>query len=79
MVQGGGSPDRLLVRAARRRLGRGWIAVCRIVGGAVLAAMPAATGGVHGDVPEKIYTYSVNHPTHGDIGVFKNSILEYLL
>ena len=41
-----------------------------------VALMPAATGGVHGDVPEKVYTYSINHPTHGDIGVYQNSILD---
>lgn len=41
-----------------------------------LAFLPAATGGVRGDVPEKIYTYSVNHPTHGDIGTYKNTILD---
>lgn len=41
-----------------------------------LFVVPAATGGVHGDVPEKIYTYSVNHPTHGNIGTYKNTILD---
>ncbi|MEM9682821.1 MAG: DUF6134 family protein, partial [Pseudomonadota bacterium] len=35
---------------------------------------PATIGGVHGDVPEKVYVYSINHPKHGEIGTFKNSI-----
>lgn len=50
----------------------------RLAGIAVLGlfVLPAATGGVHGDVPEKIYTYSVNHPTHGNIGTYKNTILD---
>jgi hypothetical protein len=38
--------------------------------------MPAATGGVHGDVPEKVYTYQIVHPTHGDIGTYTNRILD---
>jgi Domain of unknown function (DUF6134) len=40
------------------------------------AVMPAATGGVYGDVPEKVYTYTVSHPTHGDIGTYQNIILD---
>jgi hypothetical protein len=40
------------------------------------AVMPAATGGVHGDVPEKVYSYTVSHPTHGDIGTYRNSIVD---
>lgn len=53
-------------------------ACARSAGVAVLGlfVLPAATGGVHGDVPEKIYTYSVNHPTHGNIGTYKNTILD---
>lgn len=40
------------------------------------AALPGTTAGVHGDVPEKVYTYSINHPTHGNIGTYKNSIID---
>lgn len=40
------------------------------------AAIPMATGGVHGDVPEKVYSYTVSHPTHGDIGTYRNSIVD---
>jgi hypothetical protein len=40
------------------------------------SVMPATTGGVHSDVPEKVFTYSINHPTHGNIGIFRNSILD---
>ena len=36
--------------------------------------MPAGTGGVNGSIPKKVYTYSVNHPTHGDIGTYTNTI-----
>ncbi len=43
---------------------------------ATYVAMPAATGGVHGDVPEKVYSYNVSHPTHGDIGTYRNSIVD---
>lgn len=59
-------------RQRRSRLG------ARLFGAAAmgLVFLPAATGGVHGDVPEKVYVYSVNHPTHGDIGTYKNSILD---
>jgi hypothetical protein len=38
--------------------------------------MPAAIGGVQGDVPEKVYTYTINHPTHGDIGTYRNNIVD---
>ncbi len=38
--------------------------------------MPVAIGGVRGDVPEKVYTYTVSHPTHGDIGTYQNIILD---
>jgi Domain of unknown function (DUF6134) len=50
----------------------------RLLGAAAIgvALMPATTGGVRGDVPEKIYIYSINHPTHGDIGTYKNTILD---
>jgi len=58
--------------AMRRRL------LSRFLGAITIgvALMPAATGGVRGDVPAKIYTYSINHPTHGDIGTYKNTILD---
>jgi uncharacterized protein DUF6134 len=36
--------------------------------------MPGLTGGVHGDVPEKVLTYAVHHPTHGKIGTYTNII-----
>jgi hypothetical protein len=77
MISGGGSHPREAPGSRRRgfrpvrmlsRLGL----ICSSAVGIVL--LPAATGGVHGDVPEKIYTYSVKHPTHGDIGTFRNSI-----
>jgi len=50
----------------------------RLLGAAAIGTMllPAATGGVRGDVPEKVYTYSIVHPTHGDIGTYKNTILD---
>lgn len=41
-----------------------------------LVLTPATTGGVHGDVPEKVYVYSINHPKHGEIGTFSNTILD---
>jgi hypothetical protein len=39
-------------------------------------AVPATTAGVHSDVPEKVYTYSVNHPTHGNIGTYRNRVVD---
>lgn len=50
----------------------------RLLGVVAIASvlMPATTGGVRGDVPEKVFTYSINHPTHGDIGRYRNSILD---
>jgi len=51
---------------------RYWLGVTAV--GAVL--LPAATGGVYGDVPEKIYTYSITHPKHGEIGTYSNRILD---
>ena len=36
--------------------------------------MPGLTGGVHGDVPEKVLTYAVHHSTHGKIGTYTNII-----
>jgi Domain of unknown function (DUF6134) len=56
-----------------------WVALTRrLLGVAAIGAvlLPAATGGVRGDVPEKIYTYSIIHPTHGDIGTYRNAILD---
>lgn len=50
----------------------------RILGALAVGAMfmPASTGGVHGDVPEKVFTYTIVHPKHGDIGTFTNRILD---
>jgi type II secretory pathway pseudopilin PulG len=58
--------------------GRGGAIARRILAAAAMgcAVMPATIGGVHGDVPEKVYTYTVSHPTHGDIGTYRNSILD---
>lgn len=39
-------------------------------------ALPATTASLRSDVPEKIYTYSVNHPTHGKIGTYRNRIVD---
>ncbi len=36
--------------------------------------MPGLTGGVQGDVPEKVLTYAVHHSTHGKIGTYTNFI-----
>ena len=57
----------------RRRFSPGWMFGLAV---AMLILMPATTGGVHGDVPEKVYTYSVVHPKHGNIGTFRNTIID---
>lgn len=79
MSVGGGeavSPVNRVRRSEKRRQVSRYCARFFGVAAMGLAFLPAATGGVHGDVPEKIYTYSVNHPKYGDIGTFKNSILD---
>ena len=58
------------------RRGRAVVGRIASVAATVAVLMPAATGGVQGDVPEKIYTYSIIHPTHGDIGTYSNKILD---
>lgn len=67
--------DLLRVRSGQ---GRSLAALKRTLAAAAVgcAIMPAATGGVHGDVPKKVYTYTVHHPTHGDIGTYQNSIVD---
>jgi hypothetical protein len=61
---------------ARLRL-RGYAALRALSLAAVgCAILPATTAGVHGDVPQKTYIYSVNHPTHGNIGTYRNSIVD---
>ena len=40
------------------------------------AILPATTASLRSDVPEKVYTYSVNHPTHGKIGTYRNRIVD---
>jgi hypothetical protein len=42
----------------------------------ICAVLPVTTAGVRSDVPEKVYTYSVIHPTHGNIGTYRNRILD---
>lgn len=79
MFSGGGLFDgrRPSLVAAGEALRRRVVMRRVLAAGAIGAAlMPAATGGVQGDVPEKVYTYSIIHPTHGDIGTYKNTILD---
>lgn len=40
------------------------------------AVLPATTAGVRSDVTEKVYTYSVIHPTHGKIGTYRNRVVD---
>jgi hypothetical protein len=64
-------------RGGGRMRRRGYAALRALSLAAVgCAILPATTAGVHGDVPEKVYTYSVQHPTHGDIGTYRNSIVD---
>ena len=61
--------------AARRGFGGGAL---RVLALAALGCgvLPATTAGLRSDVPEKIYTYSINHPTHGKIGTYRNIIVD---
>lgn len=61
--------------ARRARFGRttARVLACAALGCVVL---PATTAGLRSDVPEKVYTYSVNHPTHGKIGTYRNRIVD---
>jgi hypothetical protein len=61
--------------AGQARFGR---RATRVVALAALgcAVLPATTVSLRGDVPEKVYTYSVNHPTHGNIGTYRNRIVD---
>ena len=61
--------------ARRARFGR---TMARVLACAALGCvtLPATTAGLRSDVPEKVYTYSVNHPTHGNIGTYRNRIVD---
>lgn len=61
---------RRLGRRSRPRRIAGFLVA--LVGACLI--MPGLTGGVHGDVPEKIFTYAVHHSTHGKIGTYTNII-----
>jgi hypothetical protein len=66
-----------LERGCGRLRRRGYAALRALSLAAVgCAILPVTTAGVHGDVPEKVYTYSVNHPTHGNIGTYRNGIVD---
>jgi|GEM_PF-800233 len=61
---------RRLGRSPRPRRMAGFLA--SLIGACLV--MPGLTGGVHGDVPEKVLTYAVHHSTHGKIGTYTNII-----
>lgn len=61
---------RRAARLARPRRTAGFLAA--LVGACLV--MPGLTGGVQGDVPEKVLTYAVHHPIHGNIGTYTNII-----
>lgn len=79
MNSGGGVPVRRHpLRRAAHVAKDGTLIFKRFLGAMAVGAvlMPASTGGVHGDVPEKVYTYSIVHPTHGEIGTYTNRIVD---
>jgi len=64
------APVRRVGRMARPSRAAGFLA--SLVGACLM--MPGLIGGVHGDVPDKVLTYAVHHPTHGNIGTYTNII-----
>lgn len=64
------APARRVGRIGRSSRAAGFLA--SLVGACLM--MPGLTGGVHGDIPEKVLTYAVHHPTHGNIGTYTNII-----
>ena len=42
--------------------------------GTACLLLPSAIGSVQGDVPDRVFTYSVHHPIHGEIGSYTNHI-----
>lgn len=42
--------------------------------GAACLLSPSVIGSVHGDVPDRVFAYSVHHPIHGEIGSYTNRI-----
>lgn len=61
--------------SARRRCGGSAVRLL-VLAALGCAVLPATTAGVHGDVPAKVYTYSINHPTHGTIGTYRNIVVD---
>ena len=74
IVYSGKHSYRGTVRIAKDRLVYASRLLCAVAIATIL--VPATADSVHGDVFEKVYTYSINHRKYGHIGTYINRIID---